>query len=39
MSDKKDLLKNPRIIIYILAILGAIILIHPSYTPGQGSNY
>ena len=36
MSDKKDLLKNPRIIIYTLAILGAIILIHPGYTPGQG---
>lgn len=36
MSDKKDIFKNPRIIIYILAILGAIILIHPGYTPGQG---
>jgi len=36
MSDKKDILKNPRIIIYILAILGAIILLHPGYTPGQG---
>jgi preprotein translocase subunit SecD len=36
MSDKKDIFKNPRIIIYILAILAAIILIHPGYTPGQG---
>jgi len=36
MSDKKDIFKNPRIIIYTLAILGAIILIHPAYTPGQG---
>ncbi len=36
MSDIKGILKNPRIIIYILAILAAIILIHPGYTPGQG---
>jgi preprotein translocase subunit SecD len=36
MSDIKGLLKNPRIVIFILAVLGAILLIHPSYTPGQG---
>lgn len=36
MSDIKGLLKNPRIIIYILAVLAAIILIHPGYTPEQG---
>jgi preprotein translocase subunit SecD len=36
MSDVRNLLKNPRIIIFILAVLGAVILIHPGYTPGQG---
>jgi preprotein translocase subunit SecD len=36
MSDKKGLLNNPRIIIFILAVLGAVIAIHPGYTPGEG---
>ncbi len=36
MSDKKSLLNNPRIIIFILAVLGALIAIHPGYTPGEG---
>lgn len=36
MSDKKSLLNNPRIIIFILAVLGALIAIHPGYTPGGG---
>jgi preprotein translocase subunit SecD len=37
MSDINGLLKNPRIIIFILAILGAVIAIHPGYVPGQGA--
>ena len=36
MSDKKGLLKNPRVIIFILILLGSLIAIHPSYTPGEG---
>jgi len=36
MSSIKNLLRNPRIIIFIIAVLGAIIAIHPSYTPGEG---
>lgn len=36
MSDKKSLLKNPRVIIFILILLGSIVAIHPSYTPGEG---
>lgn len=36
MSDKKSLLNNPRIIIFILAVLGALIAIHPGYTPEEG---
>lgn len=36
MSDKKSLLKNPRVIIFILIFLGSIVAIHPSYTPGEG---
>ncbi|HWR25526.1 MAG TPA: preprotein translocase subunit SecD [Methanosarcina sp.] len=36
MSDNKSLLRNPRIIIFILAVLGAVIAIHPGYTPGEG---
>lgn len=36
MSDKKSLLKNPRVIIFILILLGSIVVIHPSYTPGEG---
>jgi preprotein translocase subunit SecD len=37
MSDINGLLKNPRIIIFILAILGAVVAIHPGYVPGQGA--
>jgi preprotein translocase subunit SecD len=36
MSDKKDLFKNPRVIIFILILLGSIVAIHPAYTPGEG---
>jgi len=36
MSDKKDLFKNPRVIIFILIFLGSIVAIHPGYTPGEG---
>ncbi|WP_410508357.1 preprotein translocase subunit SecD [Methanosarcina hadiensis] len=36
MSDKKSLLKNPRVIIFILILLGSIYFIHPGYTPGEG---
>jgi hypothetical protein len=32
MNNAKNLLRNPRIIIFILAILGAIFAIHPGYT-------
>ncbi len=37
MSDKKSLLKNPRVIIFILILLGSIVAIHPGYTPGKGT--
>jgi len=36
MSDKKSLFKNVRVIIFILALLASIVLIHPGYTPGEG---
>ncbi|MDI9394284.1 MAG: preprotein translocase subunit SecD [Euryarchaeota archaeon] len=36
MSDKKSLLKNPRVIIFLLFLFGSIVAIHPSYTPGEG---
>ncbi|HET8689478.1 MAG TPA: preprotein translocase subunit SecD, partial [Methanosarcina sp.] len=36
MSDIKSLLKNPRIIIFTIAVLAAIVAIHPGYTPGEG---
>ena len=36
MSDKKSLFKNPRVIIFILILLGSIVAIHPGYTPGEG---
>lgn len=36
MSDKKGLLKNVRVIVFILIFLGSIVAIHPSYTPGEG---
>jgi len=37
MSDKKSLLKNPRVIIFIILLLGSIVAIHPGYTPGKGT--
>ncbi len=37
MSDKKSLLKNPRVIIFIVILLGSIVAIHPGYTPGNGT--
>ncbi|AKB49404.1 Protein-export membrane protein SecD [Methanosarcina barkeri str. Wiesmoor] len=37
MSDKKSLLKNPRVIIFIIILLGSIVAIHPGYTPGKGT--
>lgn len=36
MSDKKSLLKNPRVIIFILIFLGSVYFIHPGYAPGEG---
>lgn len=36
MSDKKGLFKNIRVIIFALILLGSIVAIHPSYTPGKG---
>lgn len=36
MSDIKSLFKNPRVIIFLLLLLGSIVAIHPSYTPGEG---
>ena len=36
MSDKKSLLKNPRVILFIILLLGSIVAIHPGYTPGKG---
>ena len=38
MSDKKGLFKNPRVIIFILILLGSIVAIHPGYTPGKGTS-
>jgi preprotein translocase subunit SecD len=37
MSDKKSLLKNTRVIIFILIFLGSIVAIRPGYTPGKGT--
>ncbi len=37
MSDKKSLLKNPRVIIFIILLLGSIVAIHPGYIPGKGT--
>jgi preprotein translocase subunit SecD len=37
MSDIKSLLKNPRVIIFLLIFLGSIVAIHPGYTPGKGT--
>ncbi|WP_292377618.1 preprotein translocase subunit SecD [Methanosarcina sp. UBA289] len=36
MSYIKSLFKNPRVIIFLLLLLGSIVAIHPSYTPGEG---
>jgi preprotein translocase subunit SecD len=36
MIDVKGLLKNVRVIIFILVILGSIVAIGPWYTPGEG---
>lgn len=36
MSDIKGLFKNVRVIIFTLLLLGSIVAIHPSYTPGEG---
>ncbi len=37
MSDKKSLLKNTRVIVFLLIFLGSIVAIHPGYTPGKGT--
>lgn len=37
MSDIKSLFKNPRVIIFIILLLGSIVAIHPGYTPGKGT--
>ncbi|MGA9187092.1 MAG: preprotein translocase subunit SecD, partial [Methanosarcina sp.] len=34
----KGLFKNPRVIIFILILLGSIVAIHPGYTPGKGTS-
>ena len=36
MSDIKNLLKNVRVIVFILALLGSIVAIGPWYTSGEG---
>ncbi|KKG10491.1 preprotein translocase subunit SecD [Methanosarcina sp. 2.H.T.1A.6] len=36
MSDKKSLFKNVRVIIFILAILASIVVIHPGYNSEEG---
>jgi preprotein translocase subunit SecD len=36
-GDKKGLLKNVRVIVFILIFLGSIVAIHPGYTPGKGT--
>ncbi|KKH50979.1 preprotein translocase subunit SecD [Methanosarcina sp. 1.H.A.2.2] len=37
MSDKKSLFKNVRVIIFILAILASIVVIHPGYNSEEGA--
>jgi preprotein translocase subunit SecD len=37
MSDIKSLFKNPRVIIFVIILLGSIVAIHPGYTPGKGT--
>ena len=39
MNNAKNLLKNPRIIIFILAVLGAIFAIHPGYTSAGATSH
>lgn len=39
MNKAKNLLKNPRIIIFLLAVLGAIFAIHPSYTNAGATSH
>jgi len=36
-GDKMGLLKNIRVIVFILIFLGSIVAIHPGYTPGKGT--
>jgi len=37
MSDKKSLFKNVRVIIFILALLASVVLIHPGYNSEEGA--
>ena len=37
MSDKKSIFKNVRVIVFILAILASIVVIHPGYNSAEGS--
>lgn len=37
MSDKKSLFKNVRVIIFILALLASIVVIHPGYNSAEGA--
>ena len=39
MNNAKNLLKNPRIIIFILAVLVAIFAIHPGYTSDGATSH
>ena len=36
MSDKKSLLKNVRVVLFLLALVGSIIAIGPGYSPKEG---
>ncbi|AKB34706.1 Protein-export membrane protein SecD [Methanosarcina siciliae C2J] len=38
MRDKKSLFKNVRVIIFILALLASVVLIHPGYNSEEGLN-
>ncbi|AAM03593.1 TPA: preprotein translocase subunit SecD [Methanosarcina acetivorans] len=38
MRDKKSLFKNVRVIIFILALLASVLLIHPGYNSEEGLN-
>ena len=37
MSDKKSIFKNVRVIVFILAILASIVVIHPGYNSAEGA--